>query len=118
MPVALTWLAEAMRVRVRAQSLAAMRSRVYRAVTWRTTSSRINNSTSCSLGSSSTPSGAQGISHNKRDCWDAECQKRVIMQGAAQDCMYLTLGGRTRTECMDRWMDGWMDRWMDGCMDG
>ena len=66
MAVGLTWLMEAMRVRVRAQSLAAMRSRVYMALTWRTTSSRISRSTSCSLGSSSTPSGAQGIAQKEK----------------------------------------------------
>ena len=49
---------EAMRGRVRAQSRAAMRSRVYMAVTWRATSSRIKKSTSCPFGSSSDTSAA------------------------------------------------------------
>lgn len=48
----LTWLMEAMRVRTRGQSCAATRCRVYIAVTWRATSSRIKKSTSCWLASS------------------------------------------------------------------
>ena len=55
----LTWLMEAMRVRTLGQSCAATRCRVYMAVTWRATSSRIKKSTSCWLASSKEESAWQ-----------------------------------------------------------
>jgi len=45
--------------------------------------------------------------------------KQDLIQGATQDCMYLTPGADTglmnvcMIEWMDEWMGGWMDEWMN-----